>query len=387
MRKGEVVSLALIIVYFAAAFYLTPKMPSVMASHWGISGGVNGHMPRQAAMLILPCITAVLFLILMVISRVDPKERMAEFHGSFDTFTVFLVFFMGFVYALMIAFNLGLVFDMTKMLAPAFAALFFVVGSIMEKAKPNYFIGIRTPWTLESPLVWEKTHALGGKLFKACALLALPAIFFPGAFVLLMLVPGSAAAAYLTWYSYSEFKKEKSAPASLKVGAPAREELRRTITVRSPDFTDGSALNPENTCDGADISPALNFLNVGRDAASLVLILEDVDASVKTPEKPVFCHWIAYDIPSSLMGFKADFSDEPVAESGIKQGVNDFQNTGYGGPCPKKGSHRYYFRVYALDTMLNLEPLATDWFKITAAIKGHVVGYGEIIGTYEKVKS
>jgi Raf kinase inhibitor-like YbhB/YbcL family protein len=169
-------------------------------------------------------------------------------------------------------------------------------------------------------------------------------------------------------------------------GAPASEEFRRTITVSSPDFTDGSPLNPENTCDGADRSPALNFLNVGRDAVSLVLILEDADASVKTPEKPIFCHWIAYDIPPSLTGLRADFPGDTLAEGGIKQGVNDFRKTGYGGPCPQKGSHRYYFRVYAIDTMLNLEPLSTDWSVITAAIKGHVAGYGEIMGTYQKVK-
>jgi Raf kinase inhibitor-like YbhB/YbcL family protein len=157
------------------------------------------------------------------------------------------------------------------------------------------------------------------------------------------------------------------------------------MKIFSSDFEDNGVINKRNTCQGEDISPELEIMEVPSGAVSLAVILEDIDAAVKTESKPLFCHWIIYDIPAAAKKISAGLARKALMAGGIKQGINDFGRTGYGGPCPGKGSHRYYFRVYALDIVLDIAPDKTDWFKITGAIKGHVVGNGEIMGTYQKI--
>jgi uncharacterized membrane protein len=115
------------------------------------------------------------------------------------------------VHVLTILWSLGVAFDLNQALAPAMGLLFFAAGVMVEHAKRNWFIGIRTPWTLSNDEVWEKTHRLGGKLFRIAGLLGIAGVFFPKHALLFMLAPVLLASAYTTLYSYLEFRRVTSA--------------------------------------------------------------------------------------------------------------------------------------------------------------------------------
>jgi uncharacterized membrane protein len=209
LRKGEIISLLLLAVDFAAAFVLLPAMPERMAVHWDISGNVNGYMPKHAALFIIPCLSALILAVFFLISRMDPKGRLKEITGEFDILTVGMMIFLGYTYFLLILWNEGSRFEMSGALTPAFSGMLYMTGIVMEKVKPNYFIGIRTRWTLENPVVWEKTHKLGAVLFKICAIISIFAMLAPKSFIFFVIAPLSVSIAYLAHYSYAEFKKLK----------------------------------------------------------------------------------------------------------------------------------------------------------------------------------
>ena len=126
-----------------------------------------------------------------------------------DWFILLIVVFLLYIYSLSIAWNLGYRFDMTQMIIPAIAVLLFYIGLLLKQAKRNWFIGIRTPWTLSSDIVWQKTHQLGSRLFKLLALLILLGLFFPKYLLWFILLPIIIVVLYLIIYSYLEYQKEK----------------------------------------------------------------------------------------------------------------------------------------------------------------------------------
>ncbi|MFA7169753.1 MAG: SdpI family protein [Candidatus Paceibacterota bacterium] len=167
-------------------------------------------MPKVWGLFLLPIMSLMLFGLFLIIPKIDPlKANVAKFQKYFDGFIlVFEIFFL-YIYLLTISWSLGSRFDMTAVMMPALAILFYYMGILVGQAERNFFIGIRTPWTLSSDTVWKKTHRLGGKLFKAVAVLTALGFFFPAYAILLMLLPVIGVSIYLTVYSYFEFKKEK----------------------------------------------------------------------------------------------------------------------------------------------------------------------------------
>ena len=144
------------------------------------------------------------------------------------------------------------------------------------------------------------------------------------------------------------------------------------MTIKSPGFHQGGDIPAKFTCDGGDTSPPLQISGIPSDAKSLVLIAEDPDAP-----SGVFTHWLVWNIPPQT---------NSVAEGSPPKGVhgtNDFGKSGYGAPCPPSGAHRYYFKVFALDRELAL-PLGAKRSQLEAAIKGHVIGQGELMGRYAR---
>ncbi|HZW61103.1 MAG TPA: YbhB/YbcL family Raf kinase inhibitor-like protein [Candidatus Babeliales bacterium] len=150
----------------------------------------------------------------------------------------------------------------------------------------------------------------------------------------------------------------------------------QTVTITSTAFTNGSAIPMEHTCEGANFSPPLSFLGIPSQAKSLVLIVEDPDAP-----KGTFTHWIVYNLPPSVrtLDHKAN-----IKELGGLEGVTSFNKKGWGGPCPPSGIHRYFFKLFVLDSMLNVEDESTHG--IYAAMEGHVIAQGQLMGTYKLVK-
>jgi Raf kinase inhibitor-like YbhB/YbcL family protein len=156
---------------------------------------------------------------------------------------------------------------------------------------------------------------------------------------------------------------------------PGKGDLRLT----SPAFKDRDPIPADYTCDGKNSSPPLHWTGVPAAAKSLVLIVEDPDA-----RGGPFTHWVIYDLPPAVSDLAADIPKSESIANDAKQGLNGFKQPGYGGPCPPSGRpHRYFFRIYALDQPLNLKPAATRK-EVEEAMATHVVGQGQMMGTYQR---
>ena len=146
-----------------------------------------------------------------------------------------------------------------------------------------------------------------------------------------------------------------------------------TLRVSSPEFKNNGPIPSKYTCDGADVNPPLMIENVPSSAKSLALIVDDPDAPVGT-----WVHWVLWNIDPSTNAI-----GENALPAGAMQGLNDFRKSDYGGPCPPSGTHRYFFKLYALDIVLSLGP-KTKKAELEHAMKGHIVAQGELIGLYRR---
>jgi len=208
MRRALWASLILIALQFAAAFYLYPGMPERVAVHWGLSGEADGFGSRFEGLFMIPMVSAVLLPILLALPRLDPSGGIEGFRGGFDWFVFGMSAFMSYIFGLTLLWNLGWRFDFLRVLAPALGGLYYGIGVLMGRTRLNWFVGIRTPWTLSSEEIWDRTHEFGGRLFKVCGVLALGGVLAGGWMArLLTVAPVVAAAMYLYYYSYSEYQK------------------------------------------------------------------------------------------------------------------------------------------------------------------------------------
>jgi uncharacterized membrane protein len=188
----------------AALSVLTaPELPTRMATHWNAAGQPDGTMSKPAALVLIPAMTAGLLIVFALIPRVDPlRANIASFRPVYDWFIVVFTAFMTVIHGGIIAFNLGYEFDFTLLVLAAVAGLFYYVGVLLTHAKRNWFVGIRTPWTLSSDEVWDRTHRLGGRLFKLTALVALVGLLFGEYAVYFLVVPALLTAGITIVYSY-----------------------------------------------------------------------------------------------------------------------------------------------------------------------------------------
>lgn len=208
-KNIQILIIGLILVSFLIGAYLYPYMPEKMASHWDANGSVDGYMPKLWGLFLLPVISAILFLTFMLIPKIDPhKGNIEKFRGHFDVFILLLFVFLFYVHMLTMLWNLSYRFNIIQLLAPAFGLLIYYAGIMMENAKQNWFIGVRTPWTLSSEVVWDKTNKLAGKLFKVAGVLAAMGLIFPKYAIFLILVPVILAAVYPIIYSYQKYQQE-----------------------------------------------------------------------------------------------------------------------------------------------------------------------------------
>ena len=184
-------------------------MPEKIASHWNAQGQVDGYMSKFWGLFLMPLLSMILFLLFIAIPKIDPlKHNIEKFRKYYDGFVVLIIVYLFYVYLLTIFWNIGIRFSMVQPLAPAMGILFYYIGILTENAKRNWFIGIRTPWTLSSEKVWEKTHKIGGKLFKTAGAFAFIGVFFQSYALFFILVPIILVAAYTIIYSYFEYQKE-----------------------------------------------------------------------------------------------------------------------------------------------------------------------------------
>jgi len=150
------------------------------------------------------------------------------------------------------------------------------------------------------------------------------------------------------------------------------------MEITSSAFGSGEMIPAKYTCDGADFSPPLEWSGSPAGTKSLALVCDDPDAPMGT-----WVHWVIYDIPPSATMLAEGITREKDLPGGGTQGINDFRRIGYGGPCPPGGTHRYFFKLYALDTALGLKPGITK-DQLLKAMRGHILVEAQLMGTYKR---
>ena len=150
------------------------------------------------------------------------------------------------------------------------------------------------------------------------------------------------------------------------------------MNIASKAFEEGGMIPARYTCDGENISPPLEWEDMPSGTKSFALISDDPDAPAGT-----WVHWVVYNIPAEMTHLDASIRPEKELSNGVRQGKNDFTHIGYGGPCPPSGTHRYYFKLYAVDRALDVQPGATK-ARVLEAIKGHVLAEAQLMARYRR---
>jgi uncharacterized membrane protein len=210
-KLTTMIVLILIAASLLAGALLWNQLPDPMPSHWDINDHVNGYMSKVWGVFMIPLMALGLLALFMIIPLIDPlKANIAQFRETFNLFITLIITFVFYVYGLTIAWALGYQnFKMSAALLPFLGVLFIFVGYLLRKAKRNFFIGIRTPWTLSSDTVWNKTHQTGSILFMISGALAFFGAFFGGATAfLLMFIPLMGSTLFLVVYSYILYRNE-----------------------------------------------------------------------------------------------------------------------------------------------------------------------------------
>ena len=213
-RTTTIVVLLMIIGATFAGLLLWNRLPDQMASHWNAQDQVDGYITKFWGVFLLPLITLGMFILFLIIPSIDPlKANIAQFREVFNLFIVLMVAFMVYLYGLTLAWNLGYTgFRMSGALLPAIGLLFIFIGFMLRRAKRNFFIGIRTPWTLSSDFVWNETHRIGAVLFMISGALAVIGGLVGGTATLwLMFIPIIGSTIFLLIYSYVLYQRETRA--------------------------------------------------------------------------------------------------------------------------------------------------------------------------------
>ena len=194
-----------------AGLLIWDRLPDPMASHWNANDQVDGYMSKAWSLSMIPLMALAMLALFMIIPSIDPlKANIEKFRETFNLFATMIITFVFYVYGLTIVWSLGYQnFKMSSALLPFIGILFIFIGYMLRKAKRNFFIGIRTPWTLSSDTVWDKTHQLGSVLFMISGVFAFIGAFLGGmtAF-LLMLMPLLASTLFLVVYSFMLYRDE-----------------------------------------------------------------------------------------------------------------------------------------------------------------------------------
>lgn len=212
IKKAEVTILLLLAVSFLIGIYFYPQMPEKVATHWNIKGEVDGYQTKFWGVFLMPIFQSFLAIILIVLPRIDPlRQNLIAFRKHYDEFMVSSFIFIICIYIFIILWNLKLVTSSKAILtiiSCGSSILFYYLGTLCQHAEKNWFIGVRTPWTLSSNIVWDKTNKLAGKLLKISGFVALFSIAFPSYTIFFVLVPISLVAMYTIAFSYFEYQRE-----------------------------------------------------------------------------------------------------------------------------------------------------------------------------------
>lgn len=210
MKKAIILEIIIILIAIAVSLYVYPQLPEKIASHWDASGNVNGYMNKLYGLSIVPALMILFFLIFLAILKIDPlRKNIESFRSYYEGFVVFFMAYLFSIQAMIILWALGIEVNVIAVISLGIAILFFYISILLKKSRRNWFIGIRTPWTLSDDRVWKKTHELGSILFKIISFIALIGIVFPRHIIYIFIIPVIIMAIILFVYSYIIYKKIK----------------------------------------------------------------------------------------------------------------------------------------------------------------------------------
>lgn len=209
MRKVTAAITGLVLLSFILSIYFYPQVPDQMATHWDSQGEVNGYMSKFWGSFFMPLLITGLVILFLVIPKIDPrKENIEMFRKHYEGFRLVLIIFLVLVHLHILLWNTGTQISPNAVIPLGIGLLFYYAGVLTENAEQNWFIGIRTPWTLSSENVWKRTNCLGGKLFRIAGITAFSGVFFPEYAIYFILVPAVIVVVITVVYSYLEYKKE-----------------------------------------------------------------------------------------------------------------------------------------------------------------------------------
>ena len=206
IRLGIIAGLLLT---FIVTIGLYPIMPDLIPSHWNAAGQVNGYMSKLWGLFLVPVIMAGFVALFVLLPRIDPlKKNYDKFRRYYDGFILVFVIYLLVIQAQILLWSTGIQISPNMTFPILFGMLFIYLGFLIEHAEQNWFVGIRTPWTLSSESVWKKTHILGGKLFKIAGLVCLLGVLFQSLAIWIIMVPILLVSCYIVVFSYTEYQKE-----------------------------------------------------------------------------------------------------------------------------------------------------------------------------------
>ncbi|MFH1125936.1 MAG: DUF1648 domain-containing protein [Candidatus Altiarchaeota archaeon] len=209
MDKKDYASIILIAAMFAAAAYIYPQLPNDIAVHWNAEGKADSYGPKAIGTFTIPLLTMGIYVLFLIIPAIEVfKENLKAFMNYYNNMKLLLVLFMTALYSATIIQNMGYVFNMNLAVIPALAILLYYIGHIMPHMKRSFFVGIRTPWTLANEKVWNETHKVGSKTFKANAVLIALSLLIPGSMVWVILASVPLNTIFLIAYSYWLYRRE-----------------------------------------------------------------------------------------------------------------------------------------------------------------------------------
>lgn len=211
MKKFPFFCFFIVLISFTFSFYFYPILPEKITIHWNFEGKADGYMSKNTGLFLFPIIMTFLTFLFFIIPEIDPlKENIKEFRKYYDNFILLFFLFLFLIHLQIILWNYGIKISPNLILPSGFGFLFFYTGILLEKTKRNWFIGIRTPWTLSKDKVWEKTHKIGSKLFKILGFIAFLSIFFSKYSLIIILSSSIFSIIFLFFYSYFLYKEERN---------------------------------------------------------------------------------------------------------------------------------------------------------------------------------
>lgn len=210
MKPVRLAVIGILVLTFAVSIALYPGLPDMIASHWNASGQVDGYMPKFWGVFLVPLLMLGFTALLIFIPRIDPKRaNYAKFQDYYDGFILIFALFFFVIQLMILLWASGIPISPNLLFPVLIGALFYYIGILLDHTEPNWFVGIRTPWTLSSETVWKKTHKRGALAFKIAGVISVLGILVPDYAVYLILALAIGVGVYTVVYSYREYQNEQ----------------------------------------------------------------------------------------------------------------------------------------------------------------------------------